>query len=194
MESKSSRPICLPPDQETSHPVRDDADAVQILVEYLVNRPHERFPESMTHGLAAGHSLEKGLSPRGFRDSILASRPSLSATISATLVGAFVRKGRARTAWIGFAVFGWAYLLIDLLPPRASGGLGFGPLPWPPRLIEWGFARLQPYLRPVPPTQSSGGYLTPYEQVGHSLGIISFGLIGAVLARLLASKEERPNP
>jgi hypothetical protein len=115
-------------------------------------------------------------------------------TISAALVGAFVRKGRARTACIGFAVFGWAYLLIDLLPPRASGGLGFGPLPWPPRLIEWGFARLQPYLRPVPPTQYSGGYLTPYEQVGHSLGIIIFGLIGAVLARLLASKEERPNP
>jgi len=111
-------------------------------------------------------------------------------TISAALVGAFVRKGRARTAWIGFAVFGWAYLLIDLLPP-ASGGLGFGP---PPRLIEWGFARLQPYLRPVPPTQFSEDYLTPYERVGHSLGIMIFGLIGAVLARLLASKEERPNP
>jgi hypothetical protein len=115
-------------------------------------------------------------------------------TISAALVGAFVRKGQARAAWIGFAVFGWACLLIDLLPPRASGGLGFGPLSWPPRLIEWGFARLQPYLRPVPPATAPHQYLTPYEQVGNSLGIIIFGLIGAVVARLLASTEERPNP
>jgi hypothetical protein len=87
--------------------------------------------------------------------------------ISMALVGAFVRKGQARTAWIGFAVFGWAYLLIDLLPPRASGGLGFGPLPWPPRLIEWGFARLQPYLRPVPPpTAFPHQYLTGYRPDG----------------------------
>src|SRR3954462_13313050 len=47
--------------------------------------------------------------------------------IAAALLGGFIRKGRARTAWIGFAVFGWVYLLIDVLPPRASGGLGFGP-------------------------------------------------------------------
>jgi hypothetical protein len=115
-------------------------------------------------------------------------------TISAALLGSLVGKGRARTAWIGFAVFGWAYLLIDLLPPRASGGRGLGPLPWPSRLIEWGLARLQPYLWPVPPKVYAHDYLTCFEQVGHSLAIILFGLIGAVLARLLASEEARPNP
>jgi hypothetical protein len=116
-------------------------------------------------------------------------------TISAALVGAFVRRGPARAAWIGFATFAWAYLLIDVLPPRASGGLGFGPLPWPPRLIEWGFARLQPYLRPVPPpTAFPHEYLTPYEQVGHSLGIILFGLFGSVLGYFLAPRDERVRP
>jgi hypothetical protein len=113
--------------------------------------------------------------------------------ISAGLVGALTRKGRSRTTWVGFAVFAWACLFIDLLPPRTSGGLGFGPLAWPPSLIDWGLAQLQPYLRPVPPAQSvvSGAFLTPYEHVGHALGIILFGLVGAVVGRLLAPREEQ---
>jgi hypothetical protein len=115
-------------------------------------------------------------------------------TISTALVCALIGKGRARTAWIGFAVFGWAYLLIDLLPPRDAGRLPSGPVPWPPRLIEWGLTRLQPYLWPVPPKVYAQDYLTAFEQVSHSLAIILFSLLGAVLARLLASKEARPNP
>jgi hypothetical protein len=116
--------------------------------------------------------------------------------ISTALVGALVRRGRGRPAWIGFAVFGWTYLLVGALPPRHSGGLGFGPLPWPPGLIEWGLARLQPHLRPVPPAQMflSGNLLTPYEQVGHSLGIVLSGLAGAVVGRLLTMRDERANP
>lgn len=117
-------------------------------------------------------------------------------TISTALAGAFVRRGRARPAWIGFAVFGWTYLLIGIIPPRASGGLGFGPLPWPPNLIEWGMASLQPYLKPVPAAQMfmSGSLLTPYEQVGHSLGVVLFGSVGAFVGRLLAMRNERANP
>ena len=116
--------------------------------------------------------------------------------ISTALVGALVRRGRARPVWIGFAAFGWTYLLISTLPPRASGGLGFGPLPWPPSLIEWGMASLQPYLRPVPSGQmwNSGSLLTPYEQVGHSLGIVLFGSVGAVVGRFLAMRDESANP
>jgi hypothetical protein len=117
-------------------------------------------------------------------------------TISTALVGAFVRRGPARPAWIGFAVFGWTYLSIGMVPPRASGGLGIGPLPWPPNLIEWGIASLQPYLRPVSSAQMfmSGSLLTPYEQVGNSLGIVLFGLVGAVAGRLLAVRDKRANP
>jgi phosphotransferase system glucose/maltose/N-acetylglucosamine-specific IIC component len=33
----------------------------------------------------------------------------------------------------------------------------------------------------------------PYEQVSQALGIILFGLAGAVLGRLLAAKDERRN-
>jgi hypothetical protein len=105
--------------------------------------------------------------------------------IAAVLVGAFVRKGRARTTWTGFAVFGWTYLIVVQLPPWDFGGLGFGPIQKPILLIDWGIARLQPYIY-----LTQGRDLTPYEQVSHSLGIILFGLVGAVLSHLLATKDE----
>jgi hypothetical protein len=111
--------------------------------------------------------------------------------IAVALVGAFARSGRARTPWVGFAVFGWTYLLIVHLPDWSIGGLGFGPIQKPLLLIEWGTARLQPYIKPLP--QGAGGNLMTYEQVSQSLGIILFGLAGAVLGRLLAAKDERRN-
>jgi hypothetical protein len=116
--------------------------------------------------------------------------------LAGSLVGAFARKGRARTTWIGFAVFGWTYLIVTHLPDW-HGGLGFGPIYKPMLLIEWGTARLQPFIRPLLPGvagEASGNYLMPYEQVSQSLGIILFGLAGAVLGRLLAGKDERPVP
>ena len=116
--------------------------------------------------------------------------------ISTALLGALIRRGRARPAWIGFALFGWTYLLVSTLPPRAFGALGFGPLPLPPNLIEWGMASVQPYLWPVPSGQmwNSDSVLIPYEQVGHSLGIVIFGSVGGVVGRFLAMRDERANP
>jgi hypothetical protein len=70
--------------------------------------------------------------------------------IAASLVGALALSGRARTPWLGFAVFGWTYLLIVHLPAWETGGLGFGPIWKPPLLIEWATARLQPYINPLP--------------------------------------------
>ena len=120
------------------------------------------------------------------------------AAISAALVGAIVRKGTTRAPWTGFAVFGWAYLLVDLLPDRQTGAFGFGPIPWPPLLIEWGIARLQPYIKPLPPGVTGGSaggiFLLPYDQVSHSLGIMIFGVFGAVVGRLVAAKDVQPNP
>jgi hypothetical protein len=109
-------------------------------------------------------------------------------TISAALVGAFVRKGRARTTWVGFAVFGWAYLLVSRLPDLNTPIAG--KLHGPYLLIEWGIAELSPYIYPP----GTGINWAEYEQVSHSLGIVLFGLIGAVLARFLAPKDDRPNP
>jgi hypothetical protein len=106
--------------------------------------------------------------------------------IAAALVGAVVRKGGARTTWTGFAVFGWTYLLVVQLPPWDFGGLGFGPIKKRILLIELGIAHLQPYIYPTLGRRE----LTQYEQVSYSLGIILFGLVGAVLSRLLATKDE----
>ena len=116
--------------------------------------------------------------------------------IAVAFVGAFTRSGWARTPWVGFAVFGWTYLLIVHLPDWSIGGLGFGPIYKPLLLIEWGTAQLQPYIKPLPQGMGGGAvsdFLMPYEQVSQSLGIILFGLVGAVLGRLLAANDERTN-
>jgi hypothetical protein len=157
-----------------------------------------RFRFSLAQLMAIVLYLSLGFAALRTADGFWASATSTLSVvaISTGVVGALVRRGRARPAWIGFAVFGWTYLLISTLPPRASGGLGFGPLPWPPDLIGRGLAGLQPYLRPVPSNQMfmSGSLLTPYEQVGHSLGIVLFGFVGAVVGHLLAMRDERATP
>jgi hypothetical protein len=112
-------------------------------------------------------------------------------SILVALLCAFVRKGKARMSWAGLAVFGWAYFLIDLLPNRSVGSLGAGPIPWPSLLIEWGTAYLQPYIHPWAPGTSEW---VQYDQVSHSLGIILFGLVGAVLGGLVVPRDDRPNP
>ncbi len=112
-------------------------------------------------------------------------------SILAALLRAFACKGNARITSAGFAVFGWAYFLIGLLPDRSVGSLGGGPIPWPGLMIEWGTALLQPYIHPLAP----GTYdWVQYEQVSHSLGIILFGLVGAVIGRLVLRRDDRPNP
>jgi hypothetical protein len=118
-------------------------------------------------------------------------------SVSTALVGAFARGGRARVPWVGFAVFGYTYLLVAHLPDWGGGGLGFGPIHKPLLIIEWATAQLQPHVKPLPPGTggwAAGNFLTAYEQVSQSLGIILFGLVGAFVGRLLAMREERPNP
>jgi hypothetical protein len=112
-------------------------------------------------------------------------------SISAALVGAIVRKGRSRTTWTGFAVFAWTYLLVGLLPPRdVSFPSGGGLTPSPRLLIEWGCEHLQSYI--YQSTKVLHGHIH-YLQISHSLGVILFGLVGAIVGRLMAGKDERPN-
>jgi hypothetical protein len=116
--------------------------------------------------------------------------------IAVALVGALTRSGKARTPWVGFAVLGWTYLLTIHLDWSIDSLDHFARTPKPPLLIEWGTARLQPYIKPLPLVIVGGGpslILRPYEQVSQSLGIILFGLVGAALGRLIAGKDERPN-
>lgn len=113
--------------------------------------------------------------------------------ILAALLFAFANKGKARMTSTGFAVFGWAYLLIDLLPKRTVGKDIFGgaSIRWPSLMIEWGTTYLQPYIHPLNPATHDW---IQYEIVSHSIGIILFGLIGAVIGRLVAPGDDRPNP
>ena len=54
-------------------------------------------------------------------------------------------------------------------------------------LATWG----QPVEGPVPPAPS---FFAAYVQLSRSLEIILFGLVGAVVGRLLAVKDDLPNP
>jgi hypothetical protein len=101
------------------------------------------------------------------------------------------RKGKARFTALGFAVFGCAYYWIDLLPDRGVGSLGAGPVPWPKLIIQWGAGILQPYVHPIPSSRPFDW--VQYDQVSHSLGIIVFGLFGAVVGRIVARTGERSN-
>jgi hypothetical protein len=118
--------------------------------------------------------------------------------IATALVGALVRKGPTRATWTGFAVFGWCYFLVVHLPDWGSGGFGFGPIYKPVLLIESGITSLQPYIKPIPPGvsggEAAGNFLQPYEQVSFSLGILLFGLVGAIIGHFLAAKDDRRDP
>src|SRR4051794_22386192 len=92
--------------------------------------------------------------------------------IAASLVGAIVRIGEARSAWIGFAAFGSTYLLVARLPDQHSpiaGRIG-GPY----LLIELGLARLASSIYPP----GAVANWAEYAQTCNFLGIILFGLIG----------------
>jgi hypothetical protein len=108
--------------------------------------------------------------------------------ISAAPLGALARKGRARMAWAGCAVFGWTCLLVGALPHFRDQVFGFGPIPAPGSLVESLYEYLMQYL---PVNQSFGDV---DAQVFCSLEIILYGLVGAIMGRLLAAKEERSNP
>jgi len=112
-------------------------------------------------------------------------------TVSAALVGAIARKGKARMTWTGFAVLGWACVIFGLSPIRSGTVIGTPLQLTPPLLMTWGFSRLRQHIQPMPPNLE---FITAYVQVSHSLEIMLLGLVGAVLGRLLAVKDDRTNP
>jgi hypothetical protein len=108
-------------------------------------------------------------------------------SVATAVLGVIIRRGAARVTWIGYAVFGWTYVLLDMLPSWTSRGFGFERVVRPNLIIMWAIGRLYPYL-------NTSSNLLQYDQTSYSLGMILCGLIGAVLARLLAMKDEGSNP
>jgi hypothetical protein len=104
-------------------------------------------------------------------------------------ISALTLRGTARLTWAGYAVFDWIYLFVGLLPPWSVDPIYHGSLRRPPLLIEWGLANLNGYVRPA------GSFdLQNAERVSHSLAIILFSLVGAVVGRVVARSSERPIP
>ena len=144
-----------------------------------MSRPRFTLAQLMTIVLYLGFGFAALRNADGFWASATFTVAIIS--ISTALVGAIARKGRARLSWVGFAVFGWACVIIGLLPPRiATTPFGSRNYIMPALLTEWSFFRFHPALLPG----------VEVYQVAHSLGIILFGLVGAVVGRLVAVKDD----
>ena len=128
------------------------------------------------------------------------------------LLGAFARRG----AWLGFAVFGWAYFLgVFWLWPGVNGvtappfvskhlidSLGPGTAGTSTMTIDPGPPGESAYESPPMYVQKNAynvGVLVPfpgrlvnllqYRRIGHSLTAILLGVVGAFLGRFIASRE-----
>ena len=134
---------------------------------------------------------------------------------TASFLGAMAHRGVLRFSWAGIAVFGWVYLIISLGPwPGNLVGL-------PPLLPSHLMDRFQAYIvsdgrtsymieerfdtdfknmktnriiEGAGPPQP-GGFktvdMTIYQQIGHSLGAMLFGIMGAFAGRFFAVRRER---
>jgi hypothetical protein len=109
-------------------------------------------------------------------------------SLPTAIVCAVVGQGMLRSLATGYAAFGSAYFLFYLLPLRAWGNFGLVQ-ERPSLFIERGFVFLQPYLKPMPPTNIQG--FMDYDLVSQSLAIMLCGGVGAVLSCFIAGKYAR---
>jgi hypothetical protein len=109
--------------------------------------------------------------------------------LAAAVVGAIARKGRRRINFAAFAVFGWTYLLVSRLPSDLQHiGEGLGPAHAPILLFESAIEAFALFFYPA----GRGSTWEHFVQVSHSIGIILFASVGAVLGHLLAAKDQPP--
>lgn len=113
---------------------------------------------------------------------------------------AIARTGRRRITWGGAALFGWVYLV---------SAFGVGPPASPPVVTKPLMAAAFPHVYTsdvlsksalqgdiswIPAISSRLSmpviYVDSYLQIGHSLGAIAFALLGGVVARFLAARDD----
>jgi hypothetical protein len=101
---------------------------------------------------------------------------------SVASVAAFARTDRGRASWAGFAIAGWARLVIWLFSSLTVGSLNGPPQPL--------LSHLQPFINP----SASGGWAyIAYTQTCNSLDAILLGLAGAAIGYFVAGKDDRIN-
>jgi hypothetical protein len=109
--------------------------------------------------------------------------------VSVAVVVAVARKGQARLTWLGFAVFGWASLLIWLSTSETIDHSMNGP---PVPVMTWGLRSLELHINQKVPIGRANSM--DYLQVCHSLEVILVGFVGAILGRFVAVEDDRPDP
>jgi hypothetical protein len=112
-----------------------------------------------------------------------------------------------RAFWLGFALFGWAYLVLTLIPPVEARLLSTKGLTWlgasamnrhvttvaftaegrTLAALEDGEVRLWDAATGAP--ISTGGTPENFRRIGHSLVALLLGLLGASLARWLQGRD-----
>lgn len=108
---------------------------------------------------------------------------------SALLAGLLLR-GRARSTWLGFAVFGMFYFTMAFYP-RSNDY--YDP---PPLLTAVALSRLQPLanttvaVAPRPMTWEPSANYQQYRQIGHALWAILFAWLGAAVGRLMHTRSD----
>jgi hypothetical protein len=113
--------------------------------------------------------------------------------ICAATVGAALIHGAARPAWLGFAVFGWAYFLLCLSP--WGGEYGLGPARFLTRVANGLLLQIDPGLVEMPiggqeefvVFTGTGKSRSFYHGVFHALMTVLFASIGAIASRVLVS-------
>ncbi len=108
-------------------------------------------------------------------------------------VGAALIRGAARPAWLGFAVFGWAYFLLCLSP--WGGEYGLGPARFLSRAANGLLLQIDPGLVEMPVGgqeeflvfTGTGRSRSFYHGVFHALMTVLFASIGAIASRILVS-------
>jgi hypothetical protein len=105
--------------------------------------------------------------------------------VSVALAMALTSRGKSRPSWAGFAAAGWACTIIWLATPGTTGFVN-GP---PPMLLTH---VLETYIDSMNPQAAQGGRpFVDYTYVVHSLEIMLFGLVGAILSGWASVVRER---
>ena len=147
----------------------------------------------------------------GFSDFVAAVT---ALTLLTATIGAF--KGRSRTAWLGFATFGWGFALlawgfamheaVSNVPARSRTippmTISIPPMAIPITPLTAYLDELYPVVHHAPPrgmvngtvvkAWPAGGIYASFQWIGHSLACLLFGLIGSAVAVFMDRVSRRP--